>query len=164
MLLPKGYLDHSLNFEIPRIFFVGKQSGRYRVTRALSNGTLHRRGGISSIATSLSQQEKEVYALANGHTIGYSIYGSPKAPTLFFLHGQGSSRLQALAKSAHIAGLQIICPDRPGIGLSTYDHQKKHLDYPLQIAQLAKHLELDTYRVIGGSGGGPYALGMQPFT
>ena len=131
---------------------------------SLIDVAMHRPSEISSIRTLLSQQENEVCVLANGHKIGYSIYGSPKAPALFFLHGQGSSRLQGLAKSAHTAGLQIICPDRPGIGLSTYDHQRKLLDYPLQIAELAKHLELDTYCVIGGSGGGPYALGMQPFT
>ena len=115
-------------------------------------------------ATSLSQQEKKVYTLDNGHKIDSSIYGSPKALDLFFLLGQESSRFQALAKSSHGAGLQILCRDRPGIGLSTCYHQRKSLDYPLQIVQLARHLGLDTRCVVEASGGGPYGLGIRPTT
>lgn len=68
-----------------------------------------------------------------------------------------------VAESAHRIGLRIICPDRPGIGLSTFDSSRTLLDYPSQIAQLAKHLGLESYRVMGGSGGGPYVLGEQKF-
>ena len=54
---------------------------------------------------------------------------------------------------------RMITPDRPGIGLSTYDPHRRLLDYPTQISQLAKGLGYrDGYSVIGGSGGGPYAL------
>lgn len=108
-----------------------------------------------------SPQENETFKLANGHAIGFSACGPPSAPALFFFHGQCGSRLGGLALSevADNVGLRVISPDRPGIGLSTFDPYRRLLDYPSQISQLAKHLGLETYRVMGGSGGGPYALG-----
>ena len=121
---------------------------------------IYKRTAADQMSTSRSLQENEVYTLADGQNIGYSIYGPPNAPALFFFHGQGSSRLQNLAEPANAIGLRIICPDRPGIGLSTFVPGRKLLDYPTQIAQLATHLGLESYRVAGGSGGGPYALGM----
>ena len=121
---------------------------------------ISQRTAADQMSTSLSPQENEVYTLADGQQIGYSIYGRLNAPALFFFHGQGSSRLQNLDESANVVGLQIICPDRPGIGLSTFVPGRKLLDYPTQIAQLARHLKLESYHVAGGSGGGPYALGM----
>ena len=116
----------------------------------------------SSISSkSPSRQENGTFTLANGHTLGFSSCGPVDAPALFYFHGQGGCRLQGLsfAEDADRVGLRIICPDRPGIGLSTFDPDRKLLDYPAQIASLAQHLGLETYRVMGGSGGGPYVLG-----
>ena len=48
--------------------------------------------------------------------------------------------------------------DRPGIGLSTFQPNRKLLNWPADIAQLARHLKLSHYRVLGASGGGPYAI------
>ena len=119
-----------------------------------------KRTAADRMLTSRSSQENEVCTLADGQKIGYSVYGPLNAPALFFFHGQGSSRLQNLDEPANVVGLRIICPDRPGIGLSTFVPGRKLLDYPTQIAQLATYLGLESYRVAGGSGGGPYALGM----
>lgn len=97
----------------------------------------------ASVSTAFPlQQEHEVFTLANGNKIGYSTYGPLKAPALFFFHGQGGSRLQGFAKRANRIALRIICPDRPGIGLSTFEPYRELLDYPPQIAQLANHLGL----------------------
>lgn len=116
---------------------------------------------VTPSSTSPSQQEHETCTLANGHELGFSLCGPIDAPALFYFYGQGSSRLSGLdfVESAIKIGLRIICPDRPGIGLSTFDPGRKLLDYPQQIAQLARHLGLQTYRVMGGLGGGPYVLG-----
>ena len=119
-----------------------------------------KRTTVDQMLTSRSPQENEVFTLAEGQKIGYSIHGPLKASALFFFNGQGSSRLQNLDEPANVVGLRIICPDRPGIGLSTFVPGRKLLDYPTQIAQLATHLGLESHRVAGGSGGGPYALGM----
>ncbi|KAI9699794.1 MAG: hypothetical protein M1836_002829 [Candelina mexicana] len=107
-------------------------------------------------------QEDETIILSNGHTLGYSVCGSHScsAPTIFFLHGYPSCRLEGLGvkQAAKEVGVRIITPDRPGLGLSTYDPHRTFLDYPDHIAQLARYHGLSEYRVIGGSGGAPYAL------
>jgi pimeloyl-ACP methyl ester carboxylesterase len=52
----------------------------------------------------------------------------------------------------------IIGVDRPGVGLSTFRPGYGLLDWPRDVNQLATHLEFAEFRVLGGSGGGPYAL------
>jgi pimeloyl-ACP methyl ester carboxylesterase len=52
----------------------------------------------------------------------------------------------------------LIAADRPGYGLSTFQPQRRLVDWPQDIAQLADALELDHFGVLGVSGGGPYAL------
>lgn len=118
----------------------------------------------SPSSTSPSQQGNETFTLPNGHMLGFSLCEPVDAPALFHFHGQGSCRLQGLAfaEDANKIGVRVVCPDRPDIGLSTFDPGRKLLDYPQQIAQLARHLGLETYRVMGGSGGGPYVLGEYP--
>ena len=134
-----------------------------RTTSKASTGVksvIGKRTAAHQISALRSPQENEVFTLADGQKIGYSTYGPLNAPALFFFHGQGSSRLQNLTEPANVTRLRIICPDRPGIGLSTFVPGRRLLDYPAQIAQLASHLGLESYHVAGGSGGGPYALGM----
>ncbi|KAL6720383.1 hypothetical protein ACLMJK_002304 [Lecanora helva] len=98
--------------------------------------------------------------LSNGHTLGYSTCGSPESPTIFFMHGYPASRLEGFftLDVAEKVGARIVCPDRPGIGLSTLNPRSRLLDYPNYISELASHLGLQNYRIIGGSGGAPYAL------
>ncbi len=156
--------------------FKGAQGSLARASRTsasvkVSLGSIHREHVFtgrcfkrlaSTKAQSILVQEDETMTLSNGHTMGYSICGSPShsAPTIFFLHGYPSCRLEGLGlrKAAHRIGVRIITPDRPGLGLSTYDPHRRLLDYPDHIAQLARHHGLSEYRVLGGSGGGPYAL------
>ncbi|KAI9816092.1 MAG: hypothetical protein M1832_005175 [Thelocarpon impressellum] len=104
--------------------------------------------------------ESLTFTRPSGQQIGYCIVGPARAQHhMFFLHGWPCSRLEALAlqKLADQLGVRIISPDRPGIGLSTF-HPWTLLEYPRQIQELAAHLGLPSYRVLGGSGGGPPAL------
>jgi len=66
-----------------------------------------------------------------------------------------ASGLIDIAKKLNI---RVICPDRPGHGLSTFQHNRKLVDYPHDISQLAKFLSVARYNVLGQSGGGPYAV------
>ena len=140
---------------------------RRNAARTISHGakvprdTIRKRRATSLSSAFPSQQEHETFALPNGHSIGFSTCGPANAPALFFFHGQCSSRFHGLglSGSATNVGLRIICPDRPGIGLSTLDPRRKLLDYPPQISHLARHLGRETYHVMGASGGGPYAIG-----
>lgn len=116
----------------------------------------------SSTASISDRVDTETLTLKNGHTVSYSISGSTSssATPLIFLHGFPSSRFEAVGLGPWAAkfNVRVISPDRPGLGLSTHDPHRKLLDYPPQIAQLAKHLGLKQYRIVGGSGGGPYAV------
>ena len=142
-------------------------SFRYNAVRAFLNGAklsanlLPKRTATFTSSPVPLPRGNENFTLDNGDTLGFSTCGPSEAPALFYFHGQSGSRLQGLgfAAIAENIGLRIICPDRPGIGLSTFDSSRRLLDYPAHIAQLARHLGLEDYRVIGGSGGGPYALG-----
>ena len=120
-----------------------------------------KRTAIFGPAAIPSPRANETFALDNGDSLGFSVRGPSEAPALFNFHGQSGSRLQGLGftESAKNIGLRIICPDRPGIGLSTFDSSRRLLDYPAHVAQLARHLGLENYCVMGGSAGGPYVLG-----
>ena len=114
----------------------------------------------STKAPSHQSQNDQTFSLSTGHTVGYSTCGPPGSPAIFFLHGFPSSRYEGalLSKMAEKVRVRVICPDRPGIGLSTFDPHRKLLDYPQTILELASHLGINSYTVVGGSGGGPYAL------
>jgi pimeloyl-ACP methyl ester carboxylesterase len=44
------------------------------------------------------------------------------------------------------------------MGLSTYQSRRRVMDWPSDVTQLADHLALGRFAVVGFSGGGPYAL------
>ena len=77
-----------------------------------------------------------------------------------FFHGFSSSRLEAhgLDRIARRRHLRIIAPDRPGFGLSTPQPHRRITDWPADVRALANHCDLSRFAVLGGSGGGPYAL------
>ena len=102
----------------------------------------------------------QTFTLDNGDTIGYSTCGPASNDPIFLLHGWPGSRMTGLFfhSLAKELGARIICPDRPGIGLFTPSPGRTLLDYPNSIAQLARYLGLNTYRILGWSGGGPFAL------
>ena len=60
--------------------------------------------------------------------------------------------------AAQKLGVCIVGVDRPGHGLSTFRPTFSMLDWPRDIRLLAAELGFKQYRVIGGSGGGPFAL------
>ncbi len=79
-----------------------------------------------------------------------------------FCHGWPSSRL--MAQFTHAAarelGVRIISPDRPGIADSSFVAQRKLLDWAPLVSELADFLKLEKFRVLGISGGAPYAYAL----
>ena len=61
------------------------------------------------------------------------------------------------ANSAAELNVRVIAPDRPGYGLSNYQRGRKIVDWPEDVLELADKLQIDTFSVLGISGGGPYA-------
>jgi pimeloyl-ACP methyl ester carboxylesterase len=54
--------------------------------------------------------------------------------------------------------VRLITTDRPGYGGSTFQPNRRLLDWPGDIAQLADALGIGSFTVMGHSGGGPHAL------
>jgi pimeloyl-ACP methyl ester carboxylesterase len=53
--------------------------------------------------------------------------------------------------------VRLISPDRPGIGLSTYQPGRRLTDWPGDVERLSEALGIGRFAVMGWSAGGPYA-------
>jgi pimeloyl-ACP methyl ester carboxylesterase len=105
----------------------------------------------------------QAFSLSDGRKLGYIAIGEG-VPVIYF-HGTASSRLEVLLlkKLAETAHLQLIGVDRPGYGLSTYTPRKRLQDINGDINSLVNHLGLDTFAVLGWSGGGAFSLAYLSF-
>ena len=77
------------------------------------------------------------------------------------MHGTPGARRQIPLEARAYAerhGLRLIGLDRPGIGSSTSHLYPDILDWTRDLELVLETLAIDTVRVIGLSGGGPYAL------
>jgi pimeloyl-ACP methyl ester carboxylesterase len=97
--------------------------------------------------------------LADGRVLGYAEYGPAQAPPLFLFHGLPGSRL-AIAEMwpGEPGTVRVIAPDRPGMGLSTFQPGRRLTDWASDVRQLADSLGIQRFVVAGFSGGGPHAL------
>jgi pimeloyl-ACP methyl ester carboxylesterase len=101
----------------------------------------------------------ETVQLADGRALGYLEVGDPEGRPVFYFHGGPGSRLEGLLfeELSQQLGIRLIATERPGYGLSDYQEDRTYLDWPDDIAQLADHLGIDRFAVLGWSTGGPYA-------
>ncbi len=97
--------------------------------------------------------------LSNGSTVALSEYGDPRGVPIFFCHGWPSSRTMAeLAdEAARDLGARIISPDRPGIRDSQFQRDRRLIDWPPLLNEIADRLGIDRFRILAISGGAPYA-------
>lgn len=97
--------------------------------------------------------------LPDGRDLAYVEYGDPAGFPVLSFHGGLSSRLDAAPadRAARAAGVRLLSPDRPGIGLSTYQLGRRLLDWPGDVAHLADALAIERFAVMGWSAGGAYA-------
>ncbi|KAI1176753.1 alpha/beta hydrolase fold protein [Nemania sp. FL0916] len=108
----------------------------------------------------LDTDSSATVTLPDGRKLGYAQYGLLSGPAIFYVHGLPGSRLEgALFDAPAITPrARIISVERPGYGLSSPQPNRTILDHVKDIDYLATYLELDSYAVLGISGGGPYAL------
>lgn len=100
-------------------------------------------------------------AVRGDRRLSFAEFGVPRGPAIVWMHGTPGSRRQIPLEArayAERAGLRIIGIDRPGIGSSTAHLYPNVLDWTRDLEILLDTLAADTVRVIGLSGGGPYAL------
>lgn len=98
--------------------------------------------------------------LPDGRKLGYAEYGNPDGVPLLYFHGFPMSRLEAWGTDAiaRNRGIRVIAIDRPGYGLSTYQPNRRIVDWPTDVQDFARHVNLSRFAILGSSGGGPYAL------
>ncbi len=97
--------------------------------------------------------------LPDGRDFAYEEYGDPTGFPVLSCHGGLSSRLDAApAHEAAVAkGVRLVSPDRPGMGLSTFQPGRRLTDWPADVEALVESLGIDRFAVMGWSAGGPYA-------
>jgi pimeloyl-ACP methyl ester carboxylesterase len=99
--------------------------------------------------------------LKDGRMLAYVEYGAPGGRPVFYFHGHPGSRLDWLLfdtdDSAMELNARIIAVDRPGTGLSDFKPDREVLNWPNDVIELADILQLNSFAVLGISGGGPYA-------
>ena len=98
--------------------------------------------------------------LSDGRILGYAEYGDSLGFPIFYFHGGQESRLSSkfMDSTAHKLNIRIISPDRPGVGISTFQENRQFIEWGNDIAQLADYLEFSKYSVFGLSGGAPHVL------
>jgi len=110
----------------------------------------------------MSPGDSQTITLPDGRQLGYAIYGSrhPRAAVFVAFHGTPGSRLdyRMLHEWALKNGVTLVCPERPGYGLSTIDKNYVVTKHAHDVQRLMDHVGYERYKVIGAVGGGPYAL------
>lgn len=103
--------------------------------------------------------ENRQFRLKYGKLLGFAEYGDSQGRPFFYFHGWPSCRLEGriLDSAAKRRGLKVIAVDRPGYGLSDFQPERRMADWPAVICELADHLQMQRFPVLGVSGGGPYA-------
>lgn len=102
--------------------------------------------------------------LRDGRQLAYNIF--PKlgfdglATTLLYFHGFPGSRIEAdlLTDYAQRRSIQIIAPDRPGSGESTFQPNRTFKDWAQDVEDLVDHLNIHDFFILGVSGGSPYVF------
>jgi pimeloyl-ACP methyl ester carboxylesterase len=104
--------------------------------------------------------DTRVMELPDGRELAWLETGRPRGRPVFAFHGTPGSRRQVSfdEKAIVAAGVRMIAPDRPGYGLSSFHPGRSIVDWAADVAVLADHLKLDSFAVVGVSGGGPHAL------
>ena len=104
--------------------------------------------------------ETRILRLPDGRQLGYACYGATQGREVFYCHGLPGSRYECqLADApARALGIRVVAPDRPGYGLTPLEGDRPLRDWPQDVACLADGLGIDTFSVVGVSGGAPCAL------
>jgi pimeloyl-ACP methyl ester carboxylesterase len=105
-------------------------------------------------------REEQYWTAPKGRRLCFAEYGDLSGEPLMYFHGWPSSRLQGriLDAEAKRLGLRVISSDRPGLGRSDFAGKRTLAGWAEDISGLADHVGAESFRVLGVSGGGPYAL------
>src|SRR5271166_5013261 len=85
--------------------------------------------------------EDRLFQLPSGRKLSYGEFGAPRGIPVFGFHGTPGSRFmfRLVHEPAKRLGIRVIAPERPGFGLSTYQHNRTLADGAADIAVLANY-------------------------
>ncbi|MGN6160406.1 MAG: alpha/beta fold hydrolase [Marmoricola sp.] len=115
-------------------------------------------GGLAGV---VRPRVEGTVAVRDGRRLSYAEFGAAGGEAFVWMHGTPGARRQVPFDARVFAeekGLRIIGIDRPGIGSSTPHLYPNILDWTRDLEIVADTLGMETFRVIGLSGGGPYTL------
>ncbi|MCB5167107.1 alpha/beta hydrolase [Streptomyces bambusae] len=97
---------------------------------------------------------------ADGRKLTVETLGDPRGTPVFLLHGTPGSRLGPAPRGMVLyqRRIRLITHDRPGYGSSDRRPGRSVADAAQDVAAIADALGLDTFAVVGRSGGAPHAL------
>lgn len=103
-------------------------------------------------------REEQVIELTDGRTLGFAQYGPADGYPILYFTGGNSSRLEGRWFTAAVeqANVNLVVPDRPGFGLSNFQPERRFLDWPADVAELATALQIERFGIFGLSGGAPH--------
>jgi pimeloyl-ACP methyl ester carboxylesterase len=113
--------------------------------------------------SALLPPESLTVALPDGRTLGFTRYGDPTHRPVVFHHGFGSSGLEVPDDPALLARLrlQILAPDRPGVGHSSVFRPHTFPSFADDVAAMLDALGIaEKVGVMGWSVGGVHALAL----
>ena len=102
----------------------------------------------------------QTIVLPDGRHLGFAEYGDPAGQPVFHFHGSAGSRLDRPAGESILwkQGIRFISVERPGHGLSDFQSNRRLVDWPKDVSELADQLDLKAFYIEGWSAGGPHAL------
>ncbi|AEV75109.1 putative hydrolase or acyltransferase of alpha/beta superfamily [Mycolicibacterium rhodesiae NBB3] len=103
--------------------------------------------------------------LRDGRSLAYTQYGAPHGFPVVNSHGGLACRLDVAAADsiAVDAGVRLISPDRPGVGLSDPSPGRTLADWARDVEELLDHIGVDRFAAMGWSMGGQYAVAVGHF-
>ena len=103
----------------------------------------------------------QICVLPDGRQLSFIEFGKCGGWPVFYFHGVPASCYEALLVNEDEIkrfGLRIIAPNRPGVGQSTFEPDRRFIDWPKDVLALAGHLNIERFAVLGNSGGSAYVL------
>lgn len=99
-----------------------------------------------------------IVAAIDGRQLAVTEMGDPEGVPVVFHHGTPGNRATHNRASEVLAGSRAIFYDRPGYGASDRQRGRDVAACAADVATIADALGIDTFAVLGTSGGGPHAL------
>ena len=104
---------------------------------------------------------ESVVDISKGRSLAYAEYGDVDGDVIFWLHGTPGGRRQ-IPPGIHRAGkkhrFRVLAVERPGTGRSSDHRYARLVEFGADMGMFADRLGIDSFGVVGLSGGGPYTL------